>query len=78
MTGDARHENRTSPKPGRLDAYREPTQPLLGAPAPTEVFRDAVRAAKIGADEDIPHLSASLIEKYVNDLEHLGLLATQP
>src|SRR6202011_2109248 len=61
-----------------LGAYRKPEQPLLGAPAPTEVFRDAVRAAKIGADEDIPHLSASLIEKYVNDLEHLGLLATQP
>jgi len=58
-----------------LDAYREPTQPLLGAPAPTEVFRDAVRAAKIGADRDIPHLSASLIDKYVDDLKHLGLLA---
>jgi fatty acid CoA ligase FadD9 len=61
-----------------LGAYRKPEQPLLGAPAPTEVFRDAVQAAKIGADEDIPHLSASLIEKYVADLEHLGLLATQP
>jgi len=61
-----------------MGAYRKPEQPLLGAPAPTEVFRDAVRAAKIGADEDIPHLSASLIEKYVNDLEHLGLLTTQP
>lgn len=58
-----------------LDAYREPTQPLLGAPAPTEVFRDAVRAAKIGADEDIPHLSAALIDKYADDLKHLGLLA---
>lgn len=57
-----------------LDTYRKPEQPLLGAPAPTEVFRDAVRAAKIGVDEDIPHLSASLIDKYVADLEHLGLL----
>jgi fatty acid CoA ligase FadD9 len=61
-----------------LGAYRKPEQPLLGAPAPTEVFRDAVRAAKIGAGEDIPHLSALLIDKYVADLEHLGLLATQP
>ena len=61
-----------------LGAYRKPEHPLLGAPAPTGVFRDAVRAAKVGADEDIPHLSASLIEKYVADLEHLGLLATQP
>ena len=60
-----------------LDAYRKPQQPVLGAPAPTEVFRDAVRAAKIGADEDIPHLSASLIDKYVADLQHLGLLANQ-
>jgi fatty acid CoA ligase FadD9 len=58
-----------------LDAYREPTQPLLGAPAPTDVFRDAARTAKIGADEDIPHLSASLIDKYVDDLKQLGLLA---
>jgi fatty acid CoA ligase FadD9 len=59
-----------------IDAYREPEQPLCGAPAPTEVFRDAVRAAKIGADEDIPHLSVSLINKYVADLQHLGLLST--
>jgi thioester reductase-like protein len=57
---------------GRLP---KPEQQLLGAPAPTEVFRDAVRAAKIGADEDISHLSASLIDKYVADLKHLGLLA---
>ena len=59
-----------------LDAYREPEKPLCGAPAPTEVFRGAVRAAKIGADEDIPHLSASLIDKYIVDLQHLGLLST--
>jgi fatty acid CoA ligase FadD9 len=59
-----------------LDAYREPERPLRGAPAPTEVFRDAVREAKIGADEDIPHLSASLIDKYISDLQHLGLLST--
>lgn len=58
-----------------LGAYQKPEQPLLGAPAPTDVFRDAVRAAKIGSDQDIPHLSASLIGKYVADLKHLGLLA---
>jgi fatty acid CoA ligase FadD9 len=57
-----------------LGAYREPEQPLLGAPAPTEVFRAAVRAAKIGADNDIPHISAELIDKYVSDLHHLGLI----
>ena len=48
-----------------LDAYRKPEKPLRGAPAPTDVFRAAVQAAKIGADKDIPHLSADLIAKYV-------------
>jgi fatty acid CoA ligase FadD9 len=57
-----------------LGPYREPAQPLLGAPAPTEAYRSAVQAAKIGADKDIPHLSAELIEKYAGDLKHLGLI----
>ena len=48
--------------------------PLRGAPTPTEVFRTAVRAAKVGTDNDIPHLSAALIDKYVTDLHQLGLL----
>jgi fatty acid CoA ligase FadD9 len=56
-----------------LDAYRKPETPLRGAPAPTDVFRGAVQAAKIGADKDIPHLSAELIDKYVSDLQLLGL-----
>jgi fatty acid CoA ligase FadD9 len=57
-----------------LGFYREPQPPLPGAPAPTEVFRAAVHAAQIGADNAIPHISAELIDKYVNDLRHLGLL----
>lgn len=57
-----------------LAAYREPEKPSLGASIPTEVFHAAVRAAKIGEDKDIPHLSAVLIDKYVTDLHHLGLL----
>jgi fatty acid CoA ligase FadD9 len=57
-----------------LDAYRKPEHPLRGAPAPTEVFRAAVQEAKIGADKDIPHLSVPLIDKYVSDLQLLGLL----
>ena len=57
-----------------LGAYREPEKPLRGAPTPTEVFQTAVRAAKIGAEQDIPRLSAALIDKYVTDLHHLGLL----
>jgi fatty acid CoA ligase FadD9 len=57
-----------------LNAYREPEKPLRGAPAPTEVFHAAVRAAKVGADKDIPHIASALIDKYVTDLHHLGLL----
>jgi fatty acid CoA ligase FadD9 len=57
-----------------LDAYRKPETPLRGAPAPTDVFRGAVQAAKIGADKDIPHLSAALIDKYVSDLQLVGLV----
>ena len=57
-----------------LDVYRVPQQPLLGATAPTEVYQAAVRAAEIGADHDIPHLTPALIEKYVSDLEELGIL----
>jgi fatty acid CoA ligase FadD9 len=57
-----------------LDAYRKPEVPLRGAPAPTEVFREAVQAAKIGAEKDIPHLSTGLIDKYVSDLKLLGLI----
>ncbi len=57
-----------------LSAYRNPEPPLRGAPAPTDVFRDAVQTAKIGADKDIPHLTPSLINKYVADLQLLGLI----
>jgi len=38
------------------------------------VFRAAVQEAKVGADKDIPHLSAALIDKYVSDLRLLGLI----
>ncbi len=57
-----------------LDAYRKPETPIRGAIAPTEVFHSAVRAAKVGADQDIPHVSASLIDKYVADLQRLDLV----
>ncbi|WP_297825985.1 carboxylic acid reductase [Mycobacterium sp.] len=57
-----------------LDAYRQPETPLRGAPAPTDVFRRAVRTAKIGAGQDIPHLTTALIDKYVADLRLLGLV----
>jgi fatty acid CoA ligase FadD9 len=57
-----------------LDAYRKPERPIRGAVAPTDVFQTAVRVAEIGPDKDIPHVSAALIDKYVTDLRHLGLL----
>jgi fatty acid CoA ligase FadD9 len=57
-----------------LNAYRNPETPLRGASAPTDVFRAAVQEAKVGADKDIPHLSAALIDKYVSDLRLLGLI----
>jgi fatty acid CoA ligase FadD9 len=46
---------------------RNPQQALHGAPAPTDVFR--------AAGYDIPHLSAALIDKYVADLQLLGLIS---
>ena len=57
-----------------LDAFRVPEQPLLGAVAPTDVFRRAVRNAKVGPTHDIPHITVELIRKYLTDLEDLGLV----
>ena len=53
---------------------REFVTPIRGAIASTEVFHAAVRAAKVGADKDIPHVSRQLIDKYVSDLQHLGVI----
>jgi fatty acid CoA ligase FadD9 len=52
-----------------LDAYRVPEQPVRGAIAPVEVFRAAVKAAKICPAHDIPHVSVDLIRKYLADLK---------
>ena len=49
-------------------------EPARGSFAPTERFRAAVQAAKIGPDNDIPHVTAPVIIKYVTDLQLLGLL----
>ena len=57
-----------------LDAYRVPEQPVRGAIAPVEVFRAAVKTAKIGPAHDIPHVSVELIRKYLADLKELGLV----
>ncbi|CDO06209.1 oxidoreductase [Mycolicibacterium cosmeticum] len=57
-----------------LDAYRQPERPLRGAVAPTAVFHEAVRAAKIGPSHDIPHITEDLIRKYLTDLTRLDVL----
>ncbi|MFI9636031.1 carboxylic acid reductase [Nocardia sp. NPDC051929] len=57
-----------------LHAYRRPAPAVRGSALPAEKFRAAVRAAKIGADQDIPQISRELIEKYVSDLGVRGLL----
>jgi glycopeptidolipid biosynthesis protein len=49
-------------------------EPALGAYGPTDRFRAAVQEAKIGPDNDIPHITAPVIVKYVTDLQLLGLL----
>ncbi|WP_280346302.1 carboxylic acid reductase [Nocardia neocaledoniensis] len=57
-----------------LHAYRRPGRPLAGSALPADGFRAAVRAARIGAEHDIPHLGPELIGKYVSDLAGSGLL----
>ena len=73
LTGLPEQQRRHSVLP-LLDAYRKAERPIRGAIAPTAVFRGAVRAAKVGSDGDIPHVTASLIDKYVADLDRLGLV----
>ncbi|MDV3130340.1 thioester reductase domain-containing protein [Mycobacterium sp. 21AC1] len=57
-----------------LHAFGSPAQPVRGAGAPTTVFRSAVRAARVGAVGDVPHIEPGLIRKYVSDLRRLGLV----
>ncbi|WP_432131871.1 carboxylic acid reductase [Streptomyces tendae] len=57
-----------------LHAFTEPESPVPGSALPAEHFRAAVQAAALGEDHDIPHLSQSLIGKYVADLRLKRLL----
>ncbi|GAB3223561.1 carboxylic acid reductase [Mycolicibacterium hippocampi] len=57
-----------------LASYRHPQPPVRGSFAPTDRFRTAVSKAGIGVDGEIPGIDRSIIEKYVSDLECLGLL----
>jgi fatty acid CoA ligase FadD9 len=58
-----------------LSAYAQPAEPTGGMYIPTEKFRAAVQSARLGDSNDVPHLGAPLIKKYLTDLRHLGLLA---
>jgi thioester reductase-like protein len=51
-----------------------PLEPTNGSYAPAYRFRAAVQEAKVGPDNDIPHISAPTIIKYVTDLQLLGPL----
>ncbi|MEU4666865.1 hypothetical protein AB0F91_02585 [Amycolatopsis sp. NPDC023774] len=57
-----------------LHAFSAPADPVDGAGIPTDRFRSAVQDAGIGADKDIPHVTAELIRKYAADLSQLGLI----
>lgn len=36
-----------------------------------------MQSAGIGSDKDVPHVTEALIDKYVTDLQRLGLLRTR-
>ncbi len=57
-----------------LHNYQRPETPIRGSIAPTDRFRSAVQDAKIGPDKDIPHVTSTMIVKYITDLQLLGLL----
>ena len=57
-----------------MHAYRQPQKPVRGSVAPAGRFRAAVDAAQIGSLGGIPHVTAPIIEKYITNLELLGLL----
>jgi glycopeptidolipid biosynthesis protein len=52
----------------------QPPEPTSGSFAPADRFHAAVRAAKIGPSDNIPHVTPPVIVKYVTDLQQLGLL----
>ncbi|BBZ66267.1 hypothetical protein MINS_16960 [Mycolicibacterium insubricum] len=57
-----------------LHDYRQPARLMPPGSIPVERFREAVRAANVGSDGDIPHITADVIVKYTEDLGVLGLL----
>ncbi|MFJ2402520.1 carboxylic acid reductase [Streptomyces xanthochromogenes] len=54
-----------------IHGFKDPETAVRGSVIPSDRFRAAVRAVKVGADADIPQLSPSLIRKYAEDLKSL-------
>jgi fatty acid CoA ligase FadD9 len=54
-----------------LDVYREPMPAIAGSPVPGARFQTAVQES----GRAIPHVSKELIEKYLADLERIGVLS---
>ncbi|GAB1816265.1 hypothetical protein MUNTM_53090 [Mycobacterium sp. MUNTM1] len=52
----------------------QPAEPISASVVSTDRFRAAVHDAKVGPDNDIPHVSPAVIVQYVTGLELLGLL----
>jgi fatty acid CoA ligase FadD9 len=57
-----------------LQIYRHPQHPMHGTFAPAERFRAAVMANGLGREGNIPGIGMPVIEKYLDDLELIGLL----
>ena len=57
-----------------LHNYQRPEKPIRGSIASADRFRAAVQDAKIGRDNDIPHVTREVIVKYITDLQLLGQL----
>lgn len=57
-----------------LLSFQHQQPALTAAFAPARCFRTAIARSGIGAGSDIPHIDNSIIEKYLSDLELLGLL----
>ncbi|ORA09993.1 amino acid adenylation domain-containing protein [Mycobacterium arosiense] len=54
--------------------HLQPAEPISTSVVSTDRFRAAVQDAKVGPDNDIPHISPAVIVQYVTGLELLGLL----
>jgi fatty acid CoA ligase FadD9 len=57
-----------------LHQLRKPMPATQGSHVPAPRFHSAVRSRGVGSDQDIPHISSSLIRKYLDDLQAVGLL----